>query len=66
MYKNLKQYINNNEIFEYDKSIDKDTYDEKLIQFIKEHFDDEEMLHDLDTVIIKEMFMYYTKHTKGV
>ena len=64
MYKNLKQYINDNEIFDYDKSIDNDICDEDLLQFIKDHFNDEVMLHDLETVIIKEMFMYYTKHHK--
>ena len=64
MYKNLIKYYNDNEITSYNECLLNDTYNEELLYDIKNHLTETEMLQDLETVIIKEMFMYYIKHNK--
>lgn len=64
MYKDLLKYYNDNEIYDYDETIRNDTYNDDLISDIENHFNDEEMLQDLSTGILKDMFSYYIKHHK--
>ena len=54
-YKNLNNYLIDNEI---------DYRDIDLLRFIEDTFNDDEVLHDLPTAVIKDMFVYYTKHKK--
>ena len=70
-YKDLLQYyidneydVKENDPYNYIESITNDTYNEELINEIENHFNEEEMLHDLPTGVIKDMFVYYTKHSK--
>lgn len=64
MYKDLLKYYEENEISDYNESIRNDTYNETLISEIVNHFNESEMLQDLSTGVIKDMFLYYTKHHK--
>lgn len=67
-YKDLIRYVIENELHIYEEelylSIVNDTYNENTLLFIEDHFNDEEMLKDLYTSTIKDMFVYYTKHHK--
>lgn len=64
MYKDLLSYYSDNEISDYNESILNDTYDDTLLSEIENHFNESEMLQDLPTGVIKDMFIYYTKHHK--
>lgn len=71
MYKDLIKYYEDNEFdkrgydpYDYLGSLRNDTPNEELIGEIENVFNDSEVLKDLDTGIIKDMFLYYTKHRK--
>ena len=63
-YEHLLKYYDDNEVHDYDESIRNDTYDDVLMSEIENHFNEEEMLHDLPTGVIRDMFVYYTTHKK--
>jgi hypothetical protein len=67
-YENLIKYLENNNdenIFDtHIESLKNDNYHEHLILMIIDHFDDEYMLSTSSTSLLKEMFVYYTKHKK--
>lgn len=48
----------------YLKSIKEDTYNEHLLLTINNHLTEEDILKDLSTGLIKDMFSYYIKHKK--
>lgn len=71
MYRDLLRYFiengfneNGNDPCGYIKSLLRDTYNEDLMGEIENHFNEEDMLRDLPTAVIKDMFLYYTKHKK--
>ena len=45
-------------------SVLNDERNENLLQEIVDYLNDEELLHDLSTGLILDMFKYYTKHGK--
>ena len=68
-YENLIKYFVDNEFdnkendtFNVLPSIRNDERNINLLQMIVDFFNDEELLHDLETSVIKDMFVYYTKH----
>lgn len=63
-YEYLLKYYDDNEVHDYDESIRNDTYDDVLMSEIENHFNEEDMLRDLPTAVIKDMFVYYTTHRK--
>ena len=67
-YKDLTKYAFDNELHIYNESlylsILNDTFNKEVLLFIEDHLNDEEILHDLPTGVIKDMFVYYTKHHK--
>lgn len=48
----------------YLKSIEEDTYNAELLGDCVNHLTDENILKDLSTGLIKDMFSYYVKHKK--
>ena len=69
-YDLLQYYIDNefdekeNDPYNYIESIINDTRNDELLGEIENHFNEEEMLQDLPKGVIKDMFVYYTKHYK--
>lgn len=63
-YPHLLRYYLDNECSIYNESILHDTPDDELLGEIENHFNEEEMLKDLPTGVIKDMFSYYIKHNK--
>jgi hypothetical protein len=48
----------------YLKSIKEDTRNDELLGEIENHLNEEDILKDLSTGLIKDMFSYYIKHSK--
>lgn len=53
-----------NDPYGYLKSIQEDTYNETLLGEIENHLTEDDIIHDLTTGLIKDMFSYYIKHKK--
>lgn len=68
-YKNFIDYLQFNDgentLFTSEiKALENDIYSESLILLIVDSFNDEVMLKDFSMSLMKEMFVYYTKHHK--
>ena len=67
-YNYLLEYLeNNNDEHDFDEHIEavkNDTYHEHLVGMIYDHLNDEYMLSDSDTGLLKDLFTYYCKHGK--
>ena len=61
-YKALYDYLKNNELNDLALSAANDEKNDQLILMIRDHFDDEVMLKDSPTALLKDMFVYFVKH----
>ena len=68
-YKHLLQYyidneydVKENDRYNYIDAIKNDVRNEHLLLEISDALNDEIMLKDFSTSLIKDMFIYYTKH----
>ena len=63
-YSALRKYLLNNELIKLAIDVTNDVKNDEVILMIIDHFDDEYMLHDASTELLKDMFSYYVKHSK--
>ena len=62
---NYYENMNDENAFDYAlEACKNDTYNEQLLLDIVDALQDEQMLSDMSTALIKDMFVYYTKHHK--
>ena len=61
-YEALYEYLKNNELDDLAEAAAHDTKNDQLILMISDHFDDEMMLKDSSTKLLKDMFEYYSNH----
>ena len=62
MYNDLINYLNDNELTNLVDDIRNDTNVTYILTFINDHFNDEVVLKDLDTKVIKDMYLYVINH----
>ena len=61
-YAALYEYLTNNELDELAEAAANDEKNDQLILMISDHFDDEMMLRESSTALLKDMFEYYLSH----
>ena len=61
-YAALYEYLKNNELDDLAEAAANDKKNDQLILMISDHFDDEMMLRDSSTALLKDMFEYYLSH----
>ena len=61
-YEALYEYLKNNELDDLAEAAAHDTKNDQLILMISDHFDDEMMLKESSTKLLKDMFEYYSNH----
>ena len=61
-YAALYKYLKNNELDDLAEAAANDEKNDQLILMISDHFDDEMMLRDSSTALLKDMFEYYLSH----
>lgn len=61
-YAALYEYLKNNELDDLAEAAANDEKNDQLILMISDHFDDEMMLRDSSTALLKDMFEYYLSH----
>ena len=61
-YEALYEYLKNNELDDLAEAAANDEKNDQLILMISDHFDDEMMLRDSSTALLKDMFEYYLSH----
>ena len=61
-YKALCEYLKNNELDVLAEAAANDEKNDQLILMISDHFDDEMMLKDSSTALLKDMLEYYSNH----
>ena len=61
-YAALYEYLKNNELDELAEAAANDEKNDQLILMISDHFDDEMMLRESSTALLKDMFEYYLSH----
>lgn len=61
-YAALYEYLKNNELDDLAEAAANDEKNDQLILMISDHFDDEMMLRDSSTALLKDMFEYYSNH----
>lgn len=71
-YEHLINYFVNNEFDDPTNdpygmlpSVRNDERNDDLLQMIVDYTNDEELLSDLETGVLKDMLVYYSKHSKG-
>ena len=62
MYTNFIKYLEDNELNELAEDLKNDVNDSELLPLVIDHLNDEEILKDLPTSVIHEMFMYYVNN----
>ena len=61
-YKALCEYLKNNELDVLAEAAANDEKNDQLILMISDHFDDEMMIKDSSTTLLKDMLEYYSNH----
>ena len=61
-YEALYEYLKNNELDDLAEAAANDEKNDQLILMISDHFDDEMMLKESSTALLKDMFEYYLSH----
>ena len=61
-YEALYEYLKNNELDDLAEAAANDEKSDQLILMISDHFDDEMMLKESSTKLLKDMFEYYSNH----
>ena len=61
-YAALYEYLKNNELDDLAEAAANDEKNDQLILMISDHFDDEMMLRESSTALLKDMFEYYLSH----
>ena len=61
-YEALYEYLKNNELDDLAEAAANDEKNDQLILMISDHFDDEMMLKESSTALLKDMFEYYSSH----
>ena len=61
-YKALCEYLKNNELDDLAEAAANDEKNDQLILMISDHFDDEMMIKDSSTTLLKDMLEYYSNH----
>lgn len=61
-YEALCEYLKNNELDDLAEAAANDEKNDQLILMISDHFDDEMMLKESSTALLKDMFEYYSNH----
>ena len=61
-YEALYEYLKNNELDDLAEAAANDEKNDQLILMISDHFDDEMMLKESSTTLLKDMFEYYSNH----
>lgn len=61
-YEALYEYLKNNELNDLAEAAANDEKNDQLILMISDHFDDEMMLKESSTKLLKDMFEYYSNH----
>lgn len=61
-YEALYEYLKNNELDDLAEAAANDEKNDQLILMISDHFDDEMMLKESSTKLLKDMFEYYSNH----
>ena len=61
-YAALYEYLKNNELDDLAEAAANDEKNDQLILMISDHFDDEMMLRESSTELLRDMFEYYSNH----
>ena len=61
-YEALYEYLKNNELDDLAEAAANDEKNDQLILMISDLFDDEMMLKESSTKLLKDMFEYYSNH----
>ena len=61
-YEALYEYLKNNELDDLAEAAANDEKNDQLILMISDHFDDEMMIKDSSTTLLKDMLEYYSNH----
>ena len=61
-YEALYEYLKNNELHDSAEDIAHDKKNDQAILMILDHFDDEMMIKDSSTALLKDMLEYYSNH----
>ena len=61
-YKALCDYLRNNELNDLAEAAANNEKNDQLILMISDHFDDEMMLKESSTSLLKDMLEYYVEH----
>ena len=61
-YEALYEYLKNNELDDLAEAAANDEKNDQLILMISDHFDDEMMLRESSTKLLKDMLEYYSNH----
>ena len=61
-YQALYEYLKNNELYDLAEDIAHDEKNDQVILMIIDHFDDEMMIKDSSTALLKDMLEYYSNH----
>ena len=61
-YEALYEYLKNNELDDLAEAAANDEKNDQLILMISDHFDDEMMLRESSTELLRDMFEYYSNH----
>ena len=61
-YEALYEYLKNNELDDLAEAAANDEKNDQLILMISDHLDDEMMLKESSTKLLKDMFEYYSNH----
>ena len=61
-YEALYEYLKNNELDDLAEAAANDEKNDQLILMISDHFDDEMMLKESSTKLLKDMLEYYSNH----
>ena len=61
-YEALYEYLKNNELDDLAEAAANDEKNDQLILMISDHFDDEMMLRESSTALLRDMFEYYFDH----
>ena len=61
-YEALYEYLKNNELDDLAEAAANDEKNDQLILMISDHFDDEMMLRESSTKLLKDMLEYYSSH----
>lgn len=61
-YEKLCEYLKKNELYDLAEAAAIDEKNDQLILMISDHFDDEMMIKDSSTALLKDMLEYYSNH----